>query len=83
MTSQYRATLNKWAEQHVPTGTKVVEVQIVQDEGYRYSSYTYEDPHVDIIVSYEPGEFTPRGMTTVQPTSLGDLLTELFAIEEA
>jgi hypothetical protein len=93
--SRYRETLHKWAAKYVPEGAKVVAVDVENDPGYRYSSYTYEDPHIDVTVRYElpgdvdgydaEGNLVPsyaRTATVGDVENLGEILTQLFAIED-
>lgn len=77
--SEYEETLNKWAEQYAHDGEKVVRVAIEMDEGYRYSSYTFEDPHleVNIWIQGSNGISFPRSGDV---DNLGELLTQLFQI---
>ncbi|MFF4478694.1 hypothetical protein ACFY1A_16990 [Streptomyces sp. NPDC001520] len=49
------------------------------DEGYRYSSYTYQDPEFQIRVYGPNGEW----VAGYEDTTAGELLTELFAWEGA
>lgn len=77
---RYRLTLELWASRYVPEGATDLDVTIVEDPGYKYSSYTFEDPHVDVDI-----HFTHEGRRqarSVEVESLGDLLHTLFAIEE-
>lgn len=78
---RYRAALHAWAAKYVPEGAKVASVDVYNDPGYRYSSYTYEDPHIDVTVYYELGG--ERSSVCADIENLGTILTELFAIEES
>ncbi len=88
--SRYRETLHKWAAKYVPEGATVVAVDVVNDPGYRYSSYTYEDPHIDVTVRYElpsdvdgydaEGQWISayqRTATVGDVETLGEILTQL------
>lgn len=79
--SRYRETLHAWAARYVPDGAKVTSVTVEQDPGYRYSSYTYEDPHIDVTVRYELAD--DFGFAYPDVENLGEILTQLFAIEDA
>ncbi len=78
---RYRQALHAWAAARVPEAAKIVSVEVIDDPGYRYSSYTYEDPHVDVTVTFEDADgFTLT--TSVAIEHLGEILTELFRIED-
>lgn len=79
--SAYRDALHAWAAARVPEATKIVSVEVVDDPGYRYSSYTYEDPHVDVTVTYENADGQAY-TTAIDVEHLGEILTELFRIED-
>lgn len=78
--SKYRETLHRWAAQHVPAGASVTSVEVDNNPGHCYSEYTYEDPRLDVWVDYvldgQPGR------VDVEVESLGEILTELLAIED-
>lgn len=78
--SKYRETLYRWAAQHVPEGAKITSVTVDNDPGYYYSEYTHADPSLDIWIDYVLGDEHCRAYVEVE--SLGDILSELFAIED-
>jgi hypothetical protein len=78
--SRYRETLHKWAAKYVPEGARVNMVDVYEDPGYKYSSYTMEDPHIDVTVGYVLDGV--QGSVTVDVANLGEILTELFQIED-
>jgi hypothetical protein len=61
-------------------GQEVGEVVFEYDEGYRYSSYTYEDPAFKIRV-YSPND--RYYLASYENTTASEFLTELFAWEAA
>jgi hypothetical protein len=60
-------------------GQEVGEVTFEYDEGYHYSSYTYEDPSFKIVVYDIYGKYVDE----YRDTTTGEFLTELFAWETA
>lgn len=82
MTSQYRETLNRWAGQHLPDGAKVISVSINYDDGYD-PTYGEHSPSLDVVVHWKSETDERQGyFEETILTSFGELLTELFAIEE-
>lgn len=84
--SRYRETLNRWAAQHIPEGSKVVAVDIDYDDGYD-PTFTDGPASLSTTIRYEHPEVRPGDgyevLEMTQLSSLGEMLTELFAIEEA
>ncbi|MFC8490691.1 hypothetical protein ACFUJU_07775 [Streptomyces sp. NPDC057235] len=58
-------------------GKEIKEVDFDYDEGYRYSSYTYEDPSFKVTVWGPDGYWIER----YENKTAGEFLTELFAWE--
>ena len=61
-------------------GQEVGEVTFEYDEGYHYSSYTYEDPSFTIRVYDPEGRYY---LASYENTTAGEFLTELFEWEAA
>jgi hypothetical protein len=82
--SQYRETLHRWAAQHVPEGARVVRVDVTYDDGYE-PTFTDRPESLWVGIKYEldgrEGWTEDNSMATFA-TSVGGLLSELFAIEE-
>jgi hypothetical protein len=90
--ARYRETLNRWADKHVPPGTRVTDVQIHFDDGYD-PTYGSRAPDLSISIDYaytgtrDPASgyrYDERGLdegTASVLANMGQLLTELFAIE--
>jgi hypothetical protein len=85
VTSRYRETLNAWAAQYVPEGATVVKVRVEYDDGYD-PTYTGRDESLSVMIEYKPGPgYGGIGgveLEMQQMTSLGEMLTEMFRIEE-
>lgn len=83
MTSRYRETLHRWAAQHVPDGAEVVEVDIDYDDGWE-PTFTDRPESLTVSIGYRQAGhvFYSRPGAEVL-TSVGELLTALFAIEES
>jgi hypothetical protein len=81
----YRETLNRWAQQHIPDGAHVVKVDITYDDGWE-PTFTDrpESLHVSIAYTFPilPSHSLWTEITLEQLTTVGDLLTQLFAIED-
>jgi hypothetical protein len=84
--SRYRETLNRWASQHVPDGAQVIGVDVDYDDGWD-PTFTSGPETLSVTIRYTH-ESVRAGdgyamLEMKEMTSIGDLLTELFAIEEA
>lgn len=86
--AQYRETLHAWAARHVPEGARVTDVTINYDDGYD-PTFTDRPASLTASVRYAApagvGDLEHVGITggTAEVlTSMGELLTALFAIEE-
>lgn len=78
----YRETLHAWAAQHVPDGASVLSVEIDHEEDSTDPTYGDAIPgHLEVWVSYTQDGEHSRALVDV--TSLGEILTQLFAIEDA
>jgi hypothetical protein len=84
--NRYRETLHTWAAQFVPEDATVTKVDITYDDGYE-PTFTDRPESLWVGIAYK----TPDGrdgwteetsMATIG-TSIGEMLTALFAIEEA
>lgn len=86
MTSEYKKTLYEWAARQLEEGAVVTDVRLEYNEGYRYSSYTFEDPSFRVEISYKVGEWAVHTFlgedTEVANIGMGELLSGLFAIAE-
>ena len=85
--SEYRDVLFKWAEQYLEAGAKVTDVRFQHDEGYYYSSLTYEDPYDEIVIYWIPVGSDMEISSRYNPSydeapGFGDLLRQLFEIAE-
>lgn len=85
--SRYAETLDRWAAQHVPDGARVRSVQIRYDDGYD-PTFDGGQASLDVVINFVIN-FAGSSHGVVEPdavtfcTSIGELLTELFAIEES
>ncbi|MFJ6636584.1 hypothetical protein ACIQMR_35250 [Streptomyces sp. NPDC091376] len=61
-------------------GREIGGVTFEYDEGYRYSSYTYEDPSFKVVVWDTDDRYW---LETYTNTTAGEFLTELFAWESS
>lgn len=83
---RYRETLNRWAAQHVPDDAEVISVEIRYDEGWD-PTYGEHSPSLDVWITYRRSDGAERLASqgiedTVLLRQIGELLTELFAIED-
>jgi hypothetical protein len=83
--NRYRETLNLWAAQHIPDNAIVTKVDIDYDDGYD-PTFTDRPESLTVLVEYTvPGSALSYGTYVDQVSvlsSLGELLTELFRIED-
>lgn len=80
--SEYEKVLHKWAERFVPAGARVLEVRVDYSDGYDWTYGGY-DPSFSIDVKYEhEGRITWGYGAAGDALTLGEVLTELFAIAE-
>lgn len=89
--SSYRKALDRWAAKYVPGGAQVVSVATAYDDGWvtvnsLVSVFAGRPERVDVIISYYhpilPNELLYSELSMETMTGIGELLTELFAIEE-
>lgn len=84
--SRYRETLHAWAAQHIPEDARVIAVDIDYDDGWEDPTFTDRPASLSTTIRYDqPGVRRGDGYEVLemqQLTSIGDLLTALFAIEE-
>lgn len=82
--SRYRLTLELWASRYVPAGAAVTGVDVHYDDGYD-PTFTDRPESLRVVISYTT-KFGDEKATYIdsmeQFTSVGELLTALFAIEE-
>lgn len=86
--ARYRETLRTWAARHVPEGARVVDVTINYDDGYD-PTFTPRPASLAVSIGYVdaggPNQDRQEGIhdgTAEVLTSMGEVLTALFAIEE-
>ena len=80
--SRYRETLHAWAIRHVPYGARVTAVDVDHEEEYADPTYGDVFPgRLEVWISYILGGQHLRSLIEVE--SLGEILTALFAIEDA
>lgn len=80
--SAYRETLHHWAARHVPDGAEVVSVDVNYDDGFD-PTFTDRPESLSVLIGYRQAGhvfYTDPGMEIL--TSVGELLTELFRIED-
>lgn len=86
METEYRRVLHKWAKSVIPDAKRITSVHFDHEEGYAYSSWTFETAHTEIIISYETedGEVKTRwiNLDDAEFVTLGELLQKLFALAE-
>jgi len=91
VTSPYRKALDRWAAKYVPAGAQVVSVATAYDDGWEkvnslVSVFAGRPESIDIIISYRhpiyPAELLYSELSMEKLVGVGELLTELFAIEE-
>lgn len=76
---EYTEVLTEWAASELGvTPSEVDRVVVEHDPGYRYSSWTFEDPHTDVRAYMKSGP--PR---LIDIENMGDLLTKLFKVAES
>lgn len=82
--SQYRATLHTWAARFVPDGATITGVIVAYDDGCD-PTFTDGPESLSVAITYKPAgsSFTEEeGIEMEELTSVGELLTALFAIED-
>jgi histidine triad (HIT) family protein len=83
--NRYRETLHRWAARYVPEGATVVKVRVEYDDGYD-PTFTDRPESLSVMIEYKPGpSYGGYGYAEIEmqhATSIGELLTELFRIED-
>lgn len=80
--NRYTETLSRWATQHVPDGAEVVSVDITYDDGWD-PTFTDRPESLTVLIGYrQAGHTFYADMSMERLTTVGELLTELFTIEE-
>ena len=82
--NKYRETLDAWAALQLPEGAKVVSVHIEATESYHDPTYgnTIEG-RLDVVIRWTSSDDERDGYFDLEIlSSIGELLTQLFAIEE-
>lgn len=80
--NRYRETLHRWAEQIVPEGARVVAVDIDYDDGWD-PTFTDRPESLSVRIAYrQAGHTFWADMSMERLTTVGELLTELFSIED-
>lgn len=81
--SEYKKVLFKWAERYLEEGAVVTDVTIRHEDGYYYSSLTYQDPYDDIRIEYKiDNKYAYIILELDELPKFGELLSELFALAE-
>ena len=84
--SEYKNVLNRWAAEKLGVSASEIDsVEFIYDEGYCYSSCTYESPSFEATV-YLRGPIGRRRycrtFSVDEVGTFGSLLSELFEIAE-
>lgn len=82
--SLYRETLHRWAAQYVPEGAEVIAVDITYDDGYE-PTFTDRPESISVAIAYRQAGhiFWTNDLGLQILTSVGELLSSLFRIEDA
>lgn len=81
--SKYRETLHAWAAQRVPEGAKITDVRLAYDDGWD-PTFTDRPESLTAYIYYvaSDGHHCMTDLEMQEMTSVGELLTALFAIED-
>lgn len=86
---EFKQVLATWALDNLPKAAdaaKIVDVKLDFDEGVRWSEWTYENPHLDIAITYLDASGKKQTWTSLDDKevaiSMSKLLSDLFRIAE-